>query len=95
MVGLIEHQQGIQNSQVVEKVQQAKQENLAVYQEYSADDLKEKQRLKRRQVYEAQKADDVVINEKQREKKEKRERRRRKKQEGGTLDLQKKPEHHE
>jgi len=72
MVALIEHQQGIQNSQVVEKVQQAKQENLAVYQEYSADDLKEKQKLKSRQVYESQKADDVIINEKQKERREKR-----------------------
>ncbi len=64
MVGLIENQQAIQQSTAVEKIHQAKQENLPVFQEYAAADLKDKQLRKQRQVNSSNQTEDVVINEK-------------------------------
>ena len=61
MIGLIELQQGLMHGTLAEKVQQGKEENLTVYQQYSAADMKEKQVRQQQAPHEAQTTDDVRI----------------------------------
>lgn len=76
MVGLFGLQQGILHGSVAEKVQQAKSENSAVFQQLAAAEIKEKQLLQKRVTTEAGKTDDVRIRgDKKKEHREKRQKR--------------------
>ncbi|MCX8042535.1 MAG: hypothetical protein N3B18_00230 [Desulfobacterota bacterium] len=49
MAGIIEHQQGILHSQLVEKLQQVKQEHMNVYQQYAGAAL-EQQNIREKHI---------------------------------------------
>ena len=94
MVGLIEHQQGIQQSSVLDKVQQVKQENLTVYQEYSEADMKDKDVKKQRQVAQSEKSNAAKVRErKKRERKGNQDRRQNQQQQESDSGDEKLPQH--
>jgi len=71
MVGIIEHQQGIINSALVEKLQQVKQDNLSVYQQHAAVELQQKNIQQQHMVPESHQAHDIRVDEKNRGQKRK------------------------
>jgi hypothetical protein len=64
MVGIIEHQQGITHSTLVEKLQQVKQENMNVYQQHAAAELQSKNIQQQHMVPESHQAPDIRVDEK-------------------------------
>jgi len=80
MVGLIEHQQGILHSNLVEKIQQVKQEHLNVYQQQAAAELQQKNVQQQHQVPGSDSSAGIRVDEKgekQRERRRKKDRERR------------------
>lgn len=64
MVGMIEHQQGIQHSSLVEKIQQVKQDHLNVYQQQAAGELQQKNIQAQRMVPEPHTSAGIRVDEK-------------------------------
>lgn len=64
MAGIVEHQQGILHSQLVEKLQQTKQEHLNVYQQYAGIEFQRQNVHQQRRVHETQTFHETRINEK-------------------------------
>lgn len=62
MVGIIEHQQGLSHSALVEKLQQVKQDNLTVYQQYTAEEIQQKNAKKQQEVNESPKPEDIRVS---------------------------------
>ncbi len=64
MAGIIEHQQGIVHSQLVEKLQQIKQEHMNVYQQYAGAEFQQQNIQQQRRVAEMQTLPETRIDEK-------------------------------
>ncbi len=61
MAGLIEHQQGIVHSSLIEKIQQVQREHLQIYQQYAAGVLKEQHTQQRRTVVQTDGSRDIRV----------------------------------
>lgn len=89
MAGIIEHQQGIVHSQLVEKLQQTKQEHLNVYQQYAGVEFQRQNIQQQRRVREMQTLPETRIDEKG---KNDRDKKRPRKDRGRTQHGQQEPE---
>ena len=69
MTGLLELQQGLLHGSLAERVQQVKDENLNLYQQYTTAELKAKDLQKQREMTEANKTDETRIRDREKRKK--------------------------
>ncbi|MEI6126310.1 MAG: hypothetical protein WCQ99_07110 [Pseudomonadota bacterium] len=94
MAGIIELQQGFSQSSIIEKLQQVKHEDHAVYQQQAIVEIKEKNAQQQREVNNLNKSDDVTISEEGKRKKEDRkESKSQKKQQDASDDARATSEH--
>ena len=81
MTGLIEVQQVISHSALVEKVQHVKQENLLIHQQYSVEEMKERNLKRQRKVIKADESEAMKIRDREKER-QKRDNKKRENNEG-------------